>query len=309
MAELKLVEGWTGPIDDVLKSNGTPLDLTGLTVQLLLQKASGVAVDTTGDVVIVTPSAGVVRYTPDPTDLLAAETPHTVRWKVTDLTGAVTYFPNAAGEVWTVQPISPVTLQDNAILTMAEFKRHLKIQNTDQDLAIAGYINACSDALETLTGRRLASRAYNDEYVQIDSRQVAGIAWYGWQTPILMLTSLELAGTLQSLWQPGSPGYPDERDVYVLDSADPKHGRDCVYRPAGWPWGALVKRTYTAGYGTIPGDLKEAALVLGEDWYYKRDRQSDPVVSRSSTGETVTFINDAIPRRYQALIAAYRRWD
>ena len=323
MAELKLVEGWTGPIDDVLRSNGLAADLTGLVVELVLQTANGSLVPTAGDVTVVTPTEGVVRYLPGPTDLLATETPHVARWKVTDGAEKVTYFPNDAGEVWTVQPTSAVTLQDNALLTIAELKAHLKIQNSDQDLAVAGFINACSDALETHTGRRLKSRTYIDDYTRIDPMQVYGSSWFGTQSPITALTSLTLfpapglgGSAVQTLWMPGDPGVPTDFDVYVLEGPDPKHARDRLYRPAGWPWGALVKRTYTAGYGSygpptfpIPGDLKEALAVLAEDWYYKRDRQADPVVSRSATGETVTFVNDAIPRRYQALIAAYRRWD
>jgi uncharacterized phiE125 gp8 family phage protein len=315
VAELKLVEGWTGPIDDVLKSNGTPLDLTGLTVELLLQRASGVAIPTAGDVVIVTPTAGVVRYTPDPQDLLAVDTPHTIRWKVTDVAGAITYFPNEAGEVWTVQPVSPVALQDNALLTMAEFKSHLKILNTDQDLLIANFINVCSDAMETFTARRLMSHTYIDEWVRVDPMLMLGLAWLDVQSPITALLSVEIAGTPQTTWMPGDPGSPDSVDVYVLDGrgGDPKHGRDRLYRTRGWTWDSLVKRTYTAGYGVpgfpVPGDLKEAILTLAEDWYYKRDRQADPVISRSSTGETVTYVNDALPRRFASLIGAYRRWS
>ena len=314
MPELKLVEGWTGAIDDVLTSNGVAIDLTGLTVELVLQKADGALVTTAGNVTIVIPASGLVRYSPDAGDLLATETPHVARWKVTDGAGKVSFFPSDPGEVWTVQPTSAVTLQDNALLTVAELKAGLKIQNTDQDLAMAGFINACSDALENQTGRRLKSRVYTDDYAYIKT-VLADTEWLDVEWPITALASLSIDGTAQTIWLPGTGGAPTDFDVFVLEARDPKRGRDRICRPAGWPMGALVKRTYTAGYGVvgppafpIPGDLKAAILSLAQDWYYQRDRQAEPVISRSSTGETVTYVNDAIPRRFQAMIASYRRW-
>jgi uncharacterized phiE125 gp8 family phage protein len=315
MAELQLVEGWTGPIDETLKSNGVAVDLTGMTVELILQKATGAPVDTTGDVTVVTPASGLVRYSPDAADLVAAETPHVARWKVTDGGGKVVFFPHEAGEVWLVQSAGAATLADNALLTVAELKAALTIANTTQDLALAGFIGACSDALETLTGRRLKSRAYTGEYLYVKAERVLGCEWLDVEYPITALTLLEVDGAAQTIWMPGDAGSPEDQDVFVLEARDPKHGRDRIFRRSGWPPGAFVKRTYTAGYGVvgppafpIPGDLKEAILALAVDWYYLRTRQAEPVISRSTAGETITYVSTALPRRFGALIAAYRRW-
>ena len=315
MAELKLVEGHTGVIDEVLKSNGTAVNLTNMTVALMLQTAEGGLVDTAGDVMVVTPLEGIVRYTPGPTDLLAVDTPHVARWKVTDVGGKVVFFPSEAGEVWEVQPVGPVTLQDNALLTLAELKAALAIKGTEQDLTLATFIDTCSDALETLTGRRLKSRTYTDEYVYVRADRVLGIEWLDVEWPITALTTLAIGGTAQTLWQPGSPGSPEDHDVFILEARDPKHGRDRLYRPGGWRADTLVTRTYTAGYGVtgpptfpIPADLKQAVISLAVDWYYLRTRQADPVISRTAGAETVTYVNEALPRRFPTLLNAYRRW-
>jgi uncharacterized phiE125 gp8 family phage protein len=312
VSELKLVEGHTGVIDETLKSNGEAVNLTGMTVELVLQTALGALVDTAGDVTVPTPAEGVVRYTPDAADLLATQTPHVARWKVTDGNGRVVFFPSDAGEVWEVQPAAAVALQDNALLTIGELKAALTIKGTEQDVAIAQFINVCSDAMETYTGRRLKSRAYADEYLYVQRDRVLGIEWLDVEYPITMLTNLDVNGVAQSLWQPGSPGSPEDRDVFLLEGRDPKHGRDRLHRRGGWLEGALVRRTYTAGYGSdgfpIPGDLKEAVLSLAVEWYYLRTRQAEPVIARSSGGETVTYVNDSLPRRFTALLASYRRW-
>ena len=57
MAELKLVEGHTGVIDEILKANGAAVNLTGMTVELVLQTAGGTYVETATDVTVPTPTA------------------------------------------------------------------------------------------------------------------------------------------------------------------------------------------------------------------------------------------------------------
>lgn len=312
MAELKLVDGWTGVIDETLKSNGVAVDLTGMAVELILQRADGTPVTLGGTVTLQDAAQGVVRYSPASTDLKTSETPHVARWKVT-AAGKVVYFPNDAGDVWEVLPVAAITLQDNALVTLAELKAGLGIKGTDQDVALADLINAVSDALETHTGRRLKSRTYTTEYRYVQAATVLGCEWLDVESPITALTLVEIDGTALTTWMPGDAGSPEDKDVFVLEARDPKHGRDRLFRPAGWGAGTLVKRTYTAGYGVagfpIPGDLKEAARSLAVDWYYLKSRQAEPVVSRSTAGETITYVNQALPRRFGALIAAYRRWS
>lgn len=315
MAERKLVEGWTGPIDETIRTAaGTPLDLTGMAVELLLQKADGLTVDTTGDITVVTPAAGLVRYSPDAGDLVAIDTPHVARWKITSA-GQVTFFPAEEGEVWVILPAAALALQDNALLSFAELRHALAIKGTDQDLSLSHFINACADALESWTGRRLRSRTYTglvqrvrDQDVQTD--EVAE-AWLDVEWPITAIASITVDGTAQTIWMPGDPGNPDTKDVYVLPGRDPKRAQSRLYKAGGWRIGAWVQWTYTGGYGAagfpIPGDLKQPTVVLARDWYYLRDRQVQNIQSRSLQGEATTYINEALPRQFQALIVAYQR--
>jgi hypothetical protein len=100
---LDIVEAWTGPIDMQLKVDGASLSLsTGDTVELVLRRSDREIVSTTGEVTILTATCGVVRYSPSALDFLARWSPYAARFKVTDGTGKVVFFPNAKPDPWTV---------------------------------------------------------------------------------------------------------------------------------------------------------------------------------------------------------------
>lgn len=97
---LEIVEGWTGELGPfTLKADGVAVDLTGMTVALILKDRSGAQVITTGDTrVDGTPSTGQVYYRPDADDMSNALSPYTVHWQVTDGSGYVVFFPNGAAD-------------------------------------------------------------------------------------------------------------------------------------------------------------------------------------------------------------------
>lgn len=101
------VEGETAPRDFILKEDGEPKDLTGLTVTLELWKRDGTAVTTTGDLAVITPQTGAdvgrVRLTPDADDLVAADSPLRARFKASDLLGGFGYFPRGEPMIWRVR--------------------------------------------------------------------------------------------------------------------------------------------------------------------------------------------------------------
>lgn len=91
-----LTEGWSGDLDFTLKANGVVQDLTGATVELILKTNEGRTIETTGNIAVITPAAGLVRYSPDGGDFQYKMGPYTARFKVTFLGGRVVYFPNGA---------------------------------------------------------------------------------------------------------------------------------------------------------------------------------------------------------------------
>jgi len=99
---ISVTEGWTGPLDFILQSDGAAQDLTGMTVTLVLTGVDGTIATTTGNVSVTDAAAGKVRYSPDATDLLSAKQPYRGRWKVTDGAGKIVFFPNGEADLWKV---------------------------------------------------------------------------------------------------------------------------------------------------------------------------------------------------------------
>ena len=101
MKLLDVVEGWTGELGPfTLKVDGVPIDLNGIDVALQLrpQARPGLFVDAEGDVRVDLLASGQVYYKPDAADLRAADSPYTIRWKLTDGADDVIYVPSGEAD-------------------------------------------------------------------------------------------------------------------------------------------------------------------------------------------------------------------
>jgi len=89
----KTVEGSTEQMIFKLLADGSPVNLTGKAVSLILGGCDGTSVTTTGDVTVTDATTGKVGYTPDPLDFLSVLSPYRARFKVVG--GDVVYYhPN-----------------------------------------------------------------------------------------------------------------------------------------------------------------------------------------------------------------------
>lgn len=106
---MSIVEGWTGALPFTLKADGSPVDLTGLTVRIILKTAYGTVVKNTSSGISITSStAGQLEYVPSSSSgdlFLASQTPYRVRFSVTDVLPRTVYFPNDEEELIEVNPI------------------------------------------------------------------------------------------------------------------------------------------------------------------------------------------------------------
>lgn len=97
-----ITQGWTAQLGPfTLRLNGSPLDLSSMTVNLKLRSSANSAfVDTVGDVSVDADQAGAGRgrvyYKPDPEDFNALHSPYFCRFEVIDTAGNVVYFPEGA---------------------------------------------------------------------------------------------------------------------------------------------------------------------------------------------------------------------
>lgn len=107
-----IVEGWTGKLTFTLTTTSVTTGVTsafvgtGFTLSdLIITGKDGTEVDTTGDFGWLVAASGTVYYDPDAADFVAAKSPYTVRFKVTDGAGKVVYFPSADADEILVKPL------------------------------------------------------------------------------------------------------------------------------------------------------------------------------------------------------------
>lgn len=97
-----ITEKQTAALGFQLLEGGSPLNLTGVTVVVLITDNTG-AVISTGTVTVTDAANGKVSWTPGSTaDLVAANSPYYVRWKLTDGSGKIKYVPSALRDVWEI---------------------------------------------------------------------------------------------------------------------------------------------------------------------------------------------------------------
>jgi len=107
MALLSVAAGWTGVLGPfTLKIDGATVDLSGMTVTLILHKWNDTTTEAGGTVTVdpdqVT-NRGQVSYSPVDTDFtwtagVTVKQIYQLRWKVVDGFGKVVYFPNGEAE-------------------------------------------------------------------------------------------------------------------------------------------------------------------------------------------------------------------
>lgn len=99
----EVVAGWTAAIDvDLLSKGTTPSgSMAGYSVELVLMDMNGNQVNTSGDSAVQDATNWVVRYTPDAADLVPGE--YRGRFKVTDGSGGIAYFPSGDWDTWKIR--------------------------------------------------------------------------------------------------------------------------------------------------------------------------------------------------------------
>jgi hypothetical protein len=90
-----IVEGWTGSLTFTLRADGDAVDITGLTVQIVLSDCHRrTVVDSSSGVTVTDSTAGTVEYAPSSSDFSARLSPYRVRFRLIDTSSKIVYFPN-----------------------------------------------------------------------------------------------------------------------------------------------------------------------------------------------------------------------
>lgn len=148
-------------------------------------------------------------------------------------------------------------------VTTAEAKTHMRIDHDGDDAYIAGLIAGARDFLQSVCGKTFFTTTYTlkldrfptDDYIDMP------------MPPLATVTSISYEDTAGDTQTFSSASYTV--DTY------PEPGRIYVDRSVGWPsvydQRNAVTIVYTAGYATVPDNIKQAVLLLTAEWYENRE--------------------------------------
>lgn len=176
---------------------------------------------------------------------------------------------------WYIRVVDPSSGEP---LELDEVKAHLRVDFSDEDTMIAGYISAARELIENECSRALMTQTVElglDDFPRYEDRI---------RIP---------RGNLQSI---ESFTYRDTEDIEHSLSAGTDYRLNQYAEPAEvvLPWNSVwpsimldtaapVVIRFTCGYGTaaeVPTQAKQAMLMLIGDWYVNRE---DVVIGRTST--------------------------
>lgn len=181
-------------------------------------------------------------------------------------------------------------------VTLAEARVHLRVDGTDEDALIAGWITAARGEVEDATGRALLPQ---DWELRLPAFPSYGCSIELPRAPLIAILSVVTVAadgaetTLDAAaYQAEAPSGPTAQPARLWPAAG-----------AGWPTTAsgvrgAVRVRYRAGYPSlslVPGPLKSATLLALGDLYANREQASAGPISD----------NPAFAR----LIAPYRLWS
>lgn len=189
--------------------------------------------------------------------------------------------------VRTVDPSAGITL-----VTLAEAKRHCRVDAADEDLTIAALVNsavAYLDGYSGILGRALLTQTWQQDFGAFDDVMRLPV---GNLLGVTSVTYYDVNNAQQTL----------SASVYsaLSDGLGP-----CIVRAYNKVWPDTYSRpdavrvTWTAGYGAaaanVPPPIRQAVLLLVGHWYANREA----VTTDTSSAE--------LPLGVAALLAPYRR--
>ncbi len=145
-----------------------------------------------------------------------------------------------------------------ALFSLSEFKTHEGIVGSDLDAVITQLISAASAYFDKSTKRKLESATYTEDYSGTGDR-VLSLRHY----PVTALTSISVSADrtfpASSLIPAGD--YVLDKEAGLVTQVSSSTIEIFRTNPV-WSTGRYnIRVVYTAGYTTVPEDLKEAAIV------------------------------------------------
>lgn len=196
-----------------------------------------------------------------------------------------------------------MTLNSNALVTVATAKVHLDIPSADvsQDAKIELYINTASERIERHLDRKLIYQAHTERQDGRSSDRIM-LKQYPAEKPTSLYDD--------PAWDFLTPYDPAQYDIEDAGVVVLRYGR---FMRAN----LNIKVTYNAGYKSVvspgagpnlPADLQHACLLLVEWMYQMRADRRLGVKGKGKNQETISF-SQGMPPEVVELLEPHRRLD
>ena len=307
VADFVIYQGDTSPAftATITDPTGAVVNLTGATVKFVMRALTAVSPTTNLAATITDAVNGKVSYTPTATDTATAGT-YMVQWHITSSGGVLSTYPTDGYQELIIEE-NLTTPGGARLVSLFDVKDHLRIPSTDRtrDARLVRMIDAIAPVVEGITGPMLQRIYQNETY--------DGGAWFISlkHRPVVSVASVvEYRGPIPyTLTQVPTP---DLGTIYSYMFEPP--GR-IVRRTVGggitpFPPGAdAVFVTYTAGWVTIPNNVREGALELIRINFQQTELGGRPAwgtdVADTMAGQQM--LGFYVPNRVKELLAANRR--
>lgn len=193
--------------------------------------------------------------------------------------------------MWSLRVVTPPAAEP---LTLVDVKAQCRIDYTDEDTLLSGYITAARETIERETSRALLTQTFELGLDDFPERSDRIRIPRGQLQSIVSVTYVDTALTSYTMTQ--------GTDFLVNQYAEPAE----VVLPFNHVWPQLVLSSsapvviqFTAGWAdaaSVPQGIKQAMLMLIADWYENRE---DVYVGRSAAAVSV-------PNGVDRLLANYR---
>lgn len=210
-----------------------------------------------------------------------------------------------------------MSLNANAIVTLAEAKEQMKVENSDTALddTLETYINDASSAVESYTQRKIVVQSITNELHDGDGGNILYPKYFPIQqlstesspTDAQKLSALQYRFTPSDSWTNVS----DDIDEVFIETGDNS------WKPYIELWDDTfyagrrnIKISYKAGYTTVPSDIKMVVLEMIQMRWNEAKRGNDWLgmgnVNQGQSGNNYSATLIELDKRWKRVLDRYR---
>jgi hypothetical protein len=183
------------------------------------------------------------------------------------------------------------------LITVAEYKTYSGISSTNQDSALAVVIPKVSELVKSICRRTFVD--YVDETKIETKRSLTNNRFLASETPLISVSSVEFSNDFGQNYT-ALTEYTD----YVVDT-DSDAVEIISYPYVDYARVNAFRFTYTAGYETVPQDLKMAVMDLTQ-YYLRNDSAVHSTKSISPNTMQIEYVNSTnLPAHIKRILDLY----